>query len=183
VLTQLQVELLRLGLRQRLHVLHSRKSGSIHVRSLPRWLPLRTLARLHRLPHHLLDVLLHRHVRQPRPTYAHHHRISVDIGGCVHHDNSVRGHAFEDRDGTREQFVRVERLAKRYRVAERRLRILRRNAEWGLCGWDTVSSPFPLSEPPTGCTLTKIVTAYLTSQKNFPTRASTSLKQSSPNTL
>ena len=172
-----------MGLRQRLHVLHSRKSSSIHVRSLPRWLPLRALARLHRLPHHLLDVLLHRHVRQPRPTYAHHYRISVDIGGCVHHDNSVRGHAFEDGDGTREQCIRVERLAKRYRVAERRLRILRRDAEWGLCRWNAVSAPFLLSNPPTEFELTRTATAYLTSRKNSPTRASTSPKLSSPSTL
>jgi hypothetical protein len=163
-------------------VLHSRKSSSIHVRSLPRWLPLRTLARLHRLSHHLLELLLHRHVRQPRTTYAHHYRIGVDIGGSVHHDNSVRCHAFKDGDGTREQFVRMERLAERYGVAERRLRILRRDAEWGLCRWDAVSSLFSLYKPPIGFTLTKTATAYLISRKNSPTRASTYPKPSSPST-
>lgn len=86
-------QLLRLGLRPRLHRLHPRQRLCTNVRPIPSRPHHQAMARLHRLSAHHLVLLRCSHLRQQTPSRAEQHWIVFDCWWGAYHDRGGGGDA------------------------------------------------------------------------------------------
>lgn len=135
------MEFLRLGIWHRKYELHPCEPSHLHVRPLPSRLRVPALASLHRLSHHHLDLLLYRHVCEPRASDDNECWVVSNPGGMLHHDYGVCDYAEPDGQRICVDELCMERVDESNRLEQRWICLLRWHVEWCLCCRDSVSPP------------------------------------------